>query len=128
MKNANRGDYGDYDLWMLFNQASYAAIRSRERELGKHGVARMHAAVLYILKAATVPVTPAEISRWLFREPHTMSTLVDRMAKKGLVRKTKNPEKKNLVIVEITEKGEEAFRRVMEMHSIDDLFIVYIVL
>ena len=122
MKTDTMGGYSNYELWMLFNQASYVAIRSRERELGKLRIARMHAAVLFILKTAKVPVTPAEISRWLFRAPHTASTLVDRMAKKGLVTKRRDLEKKNLVRVEITKKGEEAYQRVMEIRSVDDIF------
>jgi DNA-binding MarR family transcriptional regulator len=43
------------------------------------------------------------------KQPHTLSALVDRTAKRGLVKKVKDLERKNLVRVEITEKGLKAY-------------------
>ena len=108
----------DYELWVLLCQACKAMIRARENKLRPVGITRMQAAVLFIVKAVKVPATPAEISRWLFREPHTVSGLLDRMEKQGLVRKVNDLERKNLIRVEITEKGEEAYRRSRELKVI----------
>jgi DNA-binding MarR family transcriptional regulator len=104
----------DYELWYLFHQTSDAMGRARENELRQIGISRMQRAVLFIVKAVKVPATPAEISRWLFREPHTVSGLLNRMEKQGLVRKVKDLERKNLIRVVITEKGEEAYNRSRE--------------
>ena len=108
----------DYELWVLLHQACDAMIRTRENALRPAGITRIQAAVLFIVKAVKVPATPAEISRWLFREPHTVSGLLDRMEKRGLVRKVNDLERKNLIRVEITEKGEEAYRRSKELKVI----------
>lgn len=108
----------DYELWVLLHQACDAMIRARENALRPVGISRMQAAVLFIVKAVKVPATPAEISRWLFREPHTVSGLLHRMEKRGLVRKVNDLERKNLIRVEITEKGEEAYRRSRELKVI----------
>ena len=51
------------------------------------------------------------LSRLLLREAHTMSGLIKRMEKQSLVEKSKDLEKKNLVRVTLTEKGEQAFQR-----------------
>jgi len=101
----------EYELWVLLHQACDAMIRARENELREIGISRMQAAVLFIVKAIDGPATPAEISRWLFREPHTVFGLLVRMEKQGLVRRIKDLERKNMVRVTITEKGEEAYRR-----------------
>ena len=108
----------DYKLWVLLHQACDAMIRARENELRPIGISRMQAAVLFIVKAVTAPATPAEISHWLFREPHTVSGLLDRMEKQGLIRRVKDLERKNLIRVVITEKGEEAYQRSREMKVI----------
>ena len=108
----------DYELWVLLCQACNAMSRARENEVRKFGLSMMQAGLLLIVKAIGERATPAEISRWLFREPHTVSGLLDRMEKQGLVRKVKNLERKNLIRVVITEKGEEAYQRSREMKSI----------
>ena len=52
-------------------------------------------------------VTPATLSRHLFLEPHSVSELIIRMEKKGLVTKRKDTERENIVRISITEKGRE---------------------
>ncbi len=109
----------DYQLWGLLNQASHAMERAREDELRPFGLSMMHAGVLYIVKVSKDPVTPAHISRVLFREPHTaVAALLNRMEKQGLLRKTKDLERKNLIRVTLTERGEEAYRQSREMKSL----------
>lgn len=108
----------EYELWVLLHQACDAMIRARENELRKFGISRMQAAVLFIVKAVEGPAIPAEISRWLFREPHTVSGLLERMEKQGLVRRVKDLERKNMIRVVITEKGEEAYQGSRELKVI----------
>ena len=98
----------DYELWVLLHQTRDAIYKAREKELARFGLSSITAAALFIVEAINVPATPAEISRWLFREPHSVTGLLNRMEKQGLVRKTKDLEKKNLVRVTLTDKGREA--------------------
>jgi DNA-binding MarR family transcriptional regulator len=100
--------------WMELSRAFRALERAREVELEKFGLSPIEAAVLHALETADAPVTPAKLSRWLYREPHTMSGLLNRMEEKGLVKKSKDLEKKNLVRVTITKKGEQAFQQQWE--------------
>jgi len=111
----------DYELWVLLHQTCDAILRARENELRQTGTSPAQATVLFILKAVTVPATPAEISRWLFREPHTVSGLLNRMEKQGLVRKVKNLERKNMIRIVITEKGEQAYQWAREMKVISKI-------
>jgi len=110
--------YGNRELWALLGQASNAMDRAADYEFRKIGVTMMQAAVLFFVKNAKKPVTPSQISRWLFREPHTVSQLLVRMEQQGLIRKTKDLERKNLVRVALTEKGEKIFQRQGEMRVI----------
>jgi DNA-binding MarR family transcriptional regulator len=105
----------DYELWVLLHQASDAVGRARDDELRPAGISMIQAGVLFIVKTAKAPVTPAEISRWLFREPHTVSGLLNRMQKQGLITKTKDLERKNLIRVTLTEKGEKAYKKSRQM-------------
>ena len=101
----------DRELWAVLHQAAHAVERAREDELKEVGVSMMQAAVLITVKATKGPATPAIISRWLFREPHTVSAVLDRMEKLGLVKRVKDLPRKNVVRVVLTEKGEEVYQR-----------------
>ena len=104
----------DRELWGLLRQAAHAVDRAREDELRHTGVSMVQAAILYIVKIVEGPVTPAKISRWLLREPHSVSGLLNRMEKQGLVKKVKDLERKNVIRVALTQKGEEAYRQSSE--------------
>lgn len=105
-------------LFLLLRQTHGLIYKAVEDELRLAGsVPYTQAAVLFVVKAIGEQATPAKISRWLIREPHTVSTLLVRMEKRGLIRKTKDLERKNQVRVTLTEKGEMALRQVMKVES-----------
>ena len=82
----------DYNLWVLLHQAKDAVFKAREKELSQYGISAMEAAALFIIQAIGDKATPAEISRWIFREHHTVTALLSRMEKKGLITKVKDLE------------------------------------
>jgi MarR family transcriptional regulator, organic hydroperoxide resistance regulator len=96
------------ELYFLFARARYLSFRAREKELQRYNLTPEQAQVLLIANALDNKGTPAEISRNLVRQPHTISALVNRMARKGLVSKVKDLERKNMVRVALTKKGEKA--------------------
>ena len=108
----------DYDLSALLQQASDALYKAREKELYQYGVSPIGAMALFVIQTVGDKATPAEIARWLFREPHSVTGLVNRMVKEGLVRKARDLDKKNLVKVTLTEKGQQALHQSSESQSI----------
>jgi MarR family transcriptional regulator, organic hydroperoxide resistance regulator len=99
----------DHDLYLLFTRARYLVFRARERELQRYQLSPEQAQILFIVHALKDKATPAEISRFILREHHTVSTLVERMEAKGLVKRVKDLEPKNLVRIAITEEGERCY-------------------
>jgi DNA-binding MarR family transcriptional regulator len=99
----------DHDLWMLLTHTRYAIYRSRERELLRFGVSPEQVGVLFIIQALNNRATPSEIARFILRQPHTVSALIERMAEKGFVKKQHDLERKNLVRVSLTEKGQKVY-------------------
>lgn len=111
----------DYNLWFLLAQTRNVLLRARRKELYRNNINHSQAAVLFIVQAIGDPATPAEIARWLFREPHSVSELLHRMEKDGLIEKVKDLDRKNQIRVVITEKGHETYRKSTKhesMHSI----------
>jgi DNA-binding MarR family transcriptional regulator len=99
----------DEDLWLLLTHTRYAVFRAREKELQRYGISPEQAGLLFTVQAMDNKATPTALSRHLMRQPHTVSALLDRMAKRGLIRKANDLDRKNLVRVEITEKGKKAY-------------------
>jgi DNA-binding MarR family transcriptional regulator len=108
-------------LWGRLFLAAKVVERAREIELSRVNVSLIQAMVLYALKLSPEPLTPSRLARMLCREPHSMSALIDRMEKQGLVEKKHDLSRKNLVRVVVTPKGEEAFQRQRSMNAVANL-------
>ena len=120
MKNFSSTDR-DYNLWVLLNRARDAVLKARQKELQRYNISASRAAAVFVIEAIGDKARPAEISRKLFREPHTISGLLSRMEKKGLVRRLKDLDKKNLIRVVLTKKGREAYHQSTKRESIHQI-------
>ncbi len=105
----------DYNVWILLQNTRDAMAAVRAKELSEYGLSHVEAAVLLVVQLIErnggTQATPAEISRWLFRKPHSISGLVTRMEKKGLVQRVNDLRKKNRVRIALTAMGREAYER-----------------
>jgi len=106
------------DIWIMLDQAHAAIYADREKELRQYNLSTMKSAVLFCINQIGSEVTPAELSRWLLRRSHSVSGLLNRMEKDGLIKKTKDLHRKNLVRVTITEKGKQAYKDSLKSVSI----------
>ena len=65
--------------------------------------------------------TPAEISRWLLREPHMISALLNKLEEQGLIKKARDSSRKNIIRLSLTERGYDAYHKTLprkSMHKI----------
>ena len=95
-----------YRLWLLLAQTRSAVFKARHKKFGQY-LHPNQAAALVAIWAFEGQVTPAILSRYLFLEPHSASELIVRMEKKGLVTKSKDKKRGNIVRVSITKKGRD---------------------
>ena len=123
MKDVLTEDY-DYNLWVLLSQANDVVFNAREEELSQYGIPAMQARVLFLINSIGSETTPAQISRWIFRKPHSVSGILFRMEDAGLIKKTKDLHKKNLVRVTITEKGQQIFEKSLKRKSVHKIMSV----
>jgi len=114
----------DYNMWVLLYRTMEAIYKARQKELSQYGTSVNQAAVLFTVLAVGDKANPAEIARWLFREPHSVSELLSRMEKDGFVKKVKNFDRKNLVRITLTEKGKHAFDHSNKRESIHKIMSV----
>ena len=110
-----------YRLWLLLMQTRRIMFKVRKNELFLLDVVADHSAIFSMIHTLGKNATPAEISRILFREPHTVSAVISRLERTGFVRKTKDLEKKNMVRVELTEKGLNAYQKGSKRETIHNI-------
>jgi DNA-binding MarR family transcriptional regulator len=99
----------DYDLWLLLTRTQYRIERVRAKELRRFGISPEQSGILFFVQSTKNNAMPIEISRWQLREPQTITSILDRMQKKGLIKKSRDRERKNVIRVALTEKGKLAY-------------------
>jgi len=111
-------DDADYNVWLLLRSATDAVAKARGKELEKLEISRVQSGVLFLIQTLGEEATPSKISRWMLRTRHSVSELINRMKKDGLLIKVKDLRKKNQVRVMLTEKGQQIYEETKKRESI----------
>lgn len=101
----------DYRLWLMFVSAHDLMVRYREVELNDIGVTFPQYRVLQILSINEEPLNQADIARQLFREPHSVSSILNRMEEAELIVRKQDPERKNRHLILLTKKGKDIYEK-----------------
>jgi DNA-binding MarR family transcriptional regulator len=110
-------------LWALIAQTKDAILRARERDYARYGISNERRAVLYMIENNGGQATPVEIARDLFRELHSVTELLKRMEKDGLVERYKGTGRSK-VEVKVTEKGLDIFEQSLHNETDKRIFSV----
>jgi len=100
----------NHKSWMRVMSMATVMERARNLELAKVGLNMPQTDVLYCLKVSKEPMTPMKLARMLHKQPHTVSALVHRMERQGLLITKRDLKRRNWVRVSLTKKGEEALK------------------
>ncbi len=123
MANIKEYPCGDRDqaLWLLLEQTRNAIYKARELELEQYGVSTVQAGVMFVIHTMGGRTRPADIARWLVREPHSISGLLSRMERDGLIMRVPDPERKNAVSIEFTDRGRDICVKTFERESVKQI-------
>ena len=106
------------NLWLLLVQARDAVHNARHKELSKHNISLGQASMLFAISYLGDDVVPARLSPLVFRKPNTVSDIIKRMEKEGLVSTKKDTKRKNVIRVSLTKKGKQLFKLALKRESI----------
>jgi len=98
----------EYDLWILFSRVYHLIAMLRKLELSKYKILPVQSYILFIIKALGNEITPSKISEYVYQQRSSISDILNRMAKQGLIRKTNKASGNKRVIVTLTDKGKKA--------------------
>jgi DNA-binding MarR family transcriptional regulator len=111
----------EINLYILLDQADSIVTNAVELELKHLRVTQPQVRILTMLSRQDRPVTIEELSNWTLKEFNSVSTLINRMEKKGLVQKSKKDGDLKTYI-SLTEKGSELYHEQVTERSIHLIF------
>ena len=94
-------------LWLLLRRVGDQLGLCEDWVHSKYGLSTEQFGVLASIKSRG-PLKPSDLASMLERSPNSISMLVDRMVKAGLVRRTRDRADRRVVFVSMTDKGGQA--------------------
>ena len=99
----------DLKAWMLLHRTRDLAFNCEDRVFSKYGLTAEQYTTLAAIECFDDPVRPTDIGGWVGHRVNTVSMMVDRMVKAGLIKRMRDLPDRREVRVTISKKGEEAF-------------------
>ena len=93
-----------FSLWVLIAQTKDALLAAREKEYLQYHVKNERRAVIFSIIALGGEATAVEIARFLFRKLNSVSEMLNRMEKQGLIRKAESSGRSRAIVM-LTDKG-----------------------
>jgi len=98
-------------LWFLMHRDVGLFKRCEDEAYGEKGLTTEQFVMLAAMKYIGRTASPSDLAQWIGRTPNTVSMIVDRMVKAGLVKRTRDRKDRRVVRVVSTEKADDAFAR-----------------
>jgi len=99
----------DKGAWIVLRQAHNLVLKCEDRVFGVYELTTEQHGVLMAVKHINGPVRITDIARWLDRSVNSVSMIIDRMVKAGLVKRTRDRKDRRTVFVTITSKADKAY-------------------
>ena len=108
MKVVNEPEDVKQRVWTNWNSAGTLTARYADKQLGEATNSSFQQfAVLLVMKQMGENANATEMAKMLNKNTNTLSTILDRMEAKGLVKKNRDTEDRRVVYAIMTEKGKK---------------------
>ena len=95
-------------LWLLLHRVHDALNLCEDSVFGEYGITTEQFRLLGAVASRGSSLRPSDLAFLLERSPNSVSMLVDRMVKAGLVKRTRDRIDRRVVNVTLTDKGKKA--------------------
>jgi len=95
--------------WVLLRQTRNLISKCEDAVFSEYALTTEQYTVLMSIKHIEDPVKVTDVARWLDRSVNSVSMIIDRMVKAGLVRRRRDLPDRRAVRLTITSKAEEAY-------------------
>ena len=98
-------------IWMLMHQTLNSVSKCEDKKFAEAGLTYQQYAILTAIKYSESPATPTTIADWVDRHLNSVSLILNRMEKRGLVKRIINNQDRRSFRLVTTEKGDAAFNK-----------------
>jgi len=99
----------DKGTWLLLRQVPNLVSRCEDLVFSKYGLTTERHAVLMVIRHIDGPVRPTDVARWLDLSVNSVSMIIDRMVRAGLVKRVRDRKDRRTVFLTVTSKAEKAY-------------------
>jgi DNA-binding MarR family transcriptional regulator len=101
-----------FTTWSLLHQAYSLIYKNLDQAMTKSGISQAQASVLVVLKSVGRPLPLSRLARLLVQEAQSVTSLVDRLESRGLVRRVPDGRDRRVINVQLTADGEALFEQI----------------
>jgi MarR family transcriptional regulator for hemolysin len=112
----------DYKLWRLLDYTCRLIKAASSKALQRCRLSDQTAIILSAVDLLDNNPMPIELARLGKRKPQTMTAILNRMTKQGLILKTIDEHKKNIRRISLTPKGQLALQRAADITAYHKIF------
>jgi MarR family 2-MHQ and catechol resistance regulon transcriptional repressor len=94
--------------WSLIHRVRDVLMRCEDERYGKYGLTSEQYGVLVTIKYIGESARITDIARWSARSSNSVSMIVDRMVKAGLVKRARDRRDRRVVFVSLTSKAQQS--------------------
>ncbi len=101
-----------FSTWTLLHQSYLLTYKYLDQIVSRLGISQAQASVLLVLKGAGQPLPLSRLARYLVQEAQSVTSLVDRLEARQLVRRVPDQKDRRVIHVELTPAGDEMFDQI----------------
>ncbi len=109
---SDRSTASAFTTWSLLHQAYSLIYKNLDQAMTKAGISQAQASVLVVLKSVGRPLPLSRLARLLVQEAQSVTSLVDRLESRGLVRRVPDGRDRRVINVQLTPDGEALFEQI----------------
>jgi DNA-binding MarR family transcriptional regulator len=113
------------EAWIMFRRVHDTLSKVRNRELAGHHSNIEKILTLQAIKRLGQNATPNNIARTRYRRPHTISVLLKNMEAAGLLTRSKDKNRKNIIRIALTENGKRTILQTRKSNIINKIFSLF---
>jgi DNA-binding MarR family transcriptional regulator len=110
MAQKPKGESQNLKAFMLLYRIRDLLFRCQDQAVARYGLTAEQYSVLVAIAFLGPPVRATDIGRWMDRKVNSVSMIVDRMVKSGLVRRARDLPDRREVRLALTGTGEQSLR------------------
>jgi len=116
VKRKDTGRDPALELWVVLSRATDSVGRHARADIARHGLADAEFGVLEILHHKG-PLPVCQVQRRILLQSGSTTYVVDKLARRGLVRRTPNPKDRRGTLLALTPAGRRLIGRIFPEHA-----------